>query len=417
MYTSVHKISQTPLPRYIYPRLFARIRGFFSAIYSSPHSSLRLRGFFTLVLLCLVCRSASAVDQVTYRRDGKTAEVTGRLLVKTDDGVLLILARDGVISAIEPNDLIKHVSNDEKFASFSRDETAKRILAGLPQGFRMHSTAHYLICYDTSTAYAQWCGALFERLYSAFTNYWSRQGFDLAKPEFPLVAVLFADRAAYLKHSRAELGDGNTAIGYYSIITNRMTMYDLTGVEANSRGRGRVNTAAQINQILAQPDAERTVATVVHEATHQIAFNCGLHARLSDCPLWFCEGIAVYFETPDLSSAKGWRGIGAVNESRLEQFQQYLPSRPPNSLETLIRDDTRFHEAKQILDAYGEAWALTYFLLRQHPKEYVRYLAMLSKKTPLIHDGPEKRLQQFREVFGDLSRLDTEFLRYMNKMR
>jgi len=56
-----------------------------------------------------------------------------------------------------------------------------------------------------------------------------------------------------------------------------------------------VSTGAQIKQILAQPDALQTVSTIVHEATHQIAFNCGLHTRLSDCPVWFSEGIAMYF--------------------------------------------------------------------------------------------------------------------------
>ena len=176
-------------------------------------------------------------------------------------------------------------------------------------------------------------------------------------------------------------------------------------------------TAAQINQILAQPAALQTVATIVHEATHQIAFNCGLHARLSDCPLWFSEGIAMYFETPDLRSAKGWSGIGAVNSPRLERFLEYLERRPANSLETLLRDDTRFRDPKQALDAYAEAWALTYFLMYQHPKEYIAYLAMLSKKKPLLEDGPEKRLDEFRRVFGELKPLDVEFLVYMSRLR
>ena len=63
---------------------------------------------------------------------------------------------------------------------------------------------------------------------------------------------------------------------------------------------------------MAQPEALRTVSTIVHEATHQIAFNCGLHTRLSDCPRWFSEGIAMYFETPDLRSAKGWNRASAT---------------------------------------------------------------------------------------------------------
>ena len=141
-----------------------------------------------------------------------------------------------------------------------------------------------------------------------------------------------------------------------------------------------------------------TVATIVHEATHQIAFNCGLHTRYSDCPMWFSEGIAVYFETPDLHSPKGWSGIGAVNRPRLAQFQQYLRSRPHDSLRTLISNDKRFRDPKQALDAYAEAWALTYFLLQQHRKQYVEYLRMLSAKKPLLEDGPEKRLAQFQQL-------------------
>ena len=64
---------------------------------------------------------------------------------------------------------------------------------------------------------------------------------------------------------------------------------------------------------------------------------------------------------------KGWRGIGAVNEPRLERFQQYLSARPADSLETLIRDDRRFRDARQNIDAYAEAWALTYFLINKRP--------------------------------------------------
>ena len=69
------------------------------------------------------------------------------------------------------------------------------------------------------------------------------------------------------------------------------------------------------------------------------------------------------------------------------------------------------------MDAYAEAWALTYFLINKHPKAYVAYLAMLSKKKPLVEDGPEKRLDQFRQIFGELRPLDAEFLRYMARFR
>ena len=254
----------------------------------------------------------------------------------------------------------------------------------------------------------------FERLYAAFRNYWTRQGFELAKPEFPLVAVVFADQQSYKDFAHGELGDAaGSIIGYFSMATNRMTMYDLT---ESSRGVG-MGTSEQINRMFARPNLALTVATVVHEATHQIAFNCGLHTRYSDCPMWFSEGIAVYFETPDLHNAKGWSGIGGVNRMRLNQFRQYLGTRGPDSLRTLVANDKRFRDPKQAADAYGEAWALTYFLIRRHSKQYVEYLRALSAKKPLLEDGPEKRIALFERCFGDLKKLDTEFVRSMAQVR
>ena len=356
------------------------------------------------------------MDQVTLRRDGKALEATGRVLLTGQDGGLVLLARDGRMWLIPPEEQVEHVSDAEPFAPLTRDEMTQRILAELPRGFRVHSTAHYLIFYDTPPVYAQWCGSLFERLYRAFNNFWRHKGFELTEPEFPLVAIVFADKSSYLTFSRPELGEAaDSVIGYFGLLSNRMTMYDLTGLELH--GRGRIGSTAQINRILAQPEALRTVSTIVHEATHQIAFNCGLHMRLSDCPRWFSEGVAMYFESPDLGSAKGWKGIGNVNWPRLRRFQRYRAVRPANSLETLIRDDKRFTDSQHALDAYAEAWALTYFLMKQHQKEYVAYLRTLSAKKPLLQDGPERRIDEFRQAFGELAELNAEFLRYMGRTR
>ena len=259
---------------------------------------------------------------------------------------------------------------------------------------------------------------MFERLYKAFTNFWSRKGFELHEPEFPLVALVFADHESYSNFSSKELGEAAPSIiGFYSLQTNRMTMYDLTGVEALRDANDRRGTPAQINQMLARPAAERTVATIIHEATHQIAFNCGLQTRYADIPLWVSEGIAIYFETPDLNSSKGWRTVGAVSQVRLAGFREYLNrGRPDDSLATLISNDERLRDPRRAGDAYAEAWALNYFLIRQHPKQYLAYIEMLSEKQPLLWDDAQTRLQEFQQAFGNLQQLDAEFLRHMSKV-
>jgi hypothetical protein len=375
--------------------------------------------FFCLLTVLALRGTSYAVEHVTMRHDGREQTVSGQIVVTAEDGGLLLLARDGTLWAIEPDDIISKRSDAEPFVPLTRDELTSHLLGELPAGFETYSTRHYVICHNTSRAYAAWCGALFERLYMAFTNFWTRKGMDLHDPEFPLVAVVFNSKASYVDHTQDELRDATGAIaGYYSLRNNRVMMYDLTGIESLRLAGARRHTAVQINRVLARPEAEQVVATIIHEATHQIAFNSGLQTRFADIPLWVSEGLAVYFETPDLKSSKGWRNIGAVNRSRLERFRQYLRERPPTSLKSLIADDSRLRNPRSALTAYAEAWALNYYLIQKHPRQYVDYLKMLAEKKPLLWDEPEARMREFQAAFGDdLGRLDADFLRQVQKIR
>ena len=60
-------------------------------------------------------------------------------------------------------------------------------------------------------------------------------------------------------------------------------------------------------------DWSETERTIVHEAVHQLAYNSTLQRRMADNPYWVSEGLATYFESPDLNSLRGWRNIGAIN--------------------------------------------------------------------------------------------------------
>ncbi|MBN1589481.1 MAG: DUF1570 domain-containing protein [Pirellulales bacterium] len=371
----------------------------------------------SLVVCFAAAGPASALDHVVFEHEGHRRQVDGRIVVEAKDGGLLLMARDGVLWTVPPEENISRTSDDEPFVPLTHQELAVRLLGELPPGFTSHQTVHYLVLHNSSRTYARWCGALFERLYMAFSNYWKRKGFALPEPEFPLVAVVFADRASYERFAQSELGQAaGSILGYYNLQTNRMTMCDLTGVSAATPGQ-RIRSAAWINEILSRPESLMMVATIVHEATHQIAYNRGMHARFGDCPLWFSEGLAVYFESPDLSSDKGWRGIGEVNHMRLARFAQYSRRRPGNSLATLISKDDRFRNSATAMDAYAEAWALTYFLIRKRSGDYLKYLTQISQKKPFVWDSPETRLNEFQAVFGDLEELDREFLRYMQRVR
>ena len=97
---------------------------------------------------------------------------------------------------------------------------------------------------------------------------------------------------------------------------------------------------------------------------------------------------------------------------------QYLPHRPEDSLESLLVNDNRFRKTSTAQDAYGEAWALCYFLLNRYPKQFNRYLELMNKKVRLGEDLPEQRIADFRSAFGDdLSKLDNQFKRFISTLR
>src|SRR4051812_40417576 len=364
----------------------------------------------------------NAAESVTFLLKGKKQTVRGRTVVDAADGGVLFEGVDGVLWLIERNELQGREKLAKPFKPLAPVELSEQILAELPAGFRTYTTPHYVVCYNTSRAYAQWTGSLLERLFKAFTNYWQHQGFDLHEPEFPLGVVVFADRSSYDQASHEDLpaGPGNI-VGFYSLGSNRVNMFDLTGSEVVSKQTGaaanRRGSMREINQMLSQPAATPLVATVVHEATHQIAFNCGMQTRFADIPLWLCEGMAVYFEAPDLASRSGWQGIGRVNYPRLEKFRANLASWHDGSIEEMLRDSKRFRDPRTALDAYADAWALNYYLIKYQPKAYTAFLKDLAEKRPLIDDDPKHRLTEFRKHFGDPRRLEQDFLKQMSRVK
>ncbi|MFP6673371.1 MAG: DUF1570 domain-containing protein [Pirellulaceae bacterium] len=378
--------------------------------------------FLTCLLLSAVLeplQPIAASEQLTVKQNGKLTRLTGEILVEAQDGGLLFVARDGALWIVQPEQLQQRKRLAQEALPWSQTEMSSQLVKEMPAGFRIHKTAHFLICYNTSKAYAQWCGALYERLYRAFYGYWKSAGITLHEPRYPLVAMVFENRQTYLEYSRLDLGSAATAaIGYYNIRTNRTIAYDLTGVEQLKGGPQRFSSASHINRVLSQPAAERTVATVVHEATHQLAYNSGLQQRYADNPFWVSEGMAIFFETPDLKSTKGWRTLGGVNRVNLFNFRKYLRQRPGDSLQTLLSTDQRFRDPALAASAYAEAWALNYFLLRTRKDQYVTFLRKLAAQSPLTPVDEVRRLSEFKAAFGgDLQKFDTEFIRYMSRIR
>ena len=372
-------------------------------------------GLFLALVLCFNC--GIIADEVTLSRNGKESKLSGKVLEEAQNGEKLFQTRDGRIWELDPEEIVEIAKSADEIKPMSKLEVGRQLRDEMGEGFRIHETRDFVLVYNTEENYARWIGGLYNRLSRGFCNYWKgKNGFKLAKKtKFPLPVLIFKSQLEYRQYMKRDLGMVNPAmLAYYNIETNRVAMFDLTADKF--QGNGKLDNR-KIAKVLNNPRAIPMVATVIHEGTHQLMFNYGMQVRYSDTPLWINEGLAMYFETPDLSSERGWRKIGQINFLRYQPFLQYLQRRPDDSLRKMIQDDSVFR-GDAAADNYCQAWAFNYFLLEKHKKNFAKYLKHMSQKPVLRFDTPEQRVEEFEEILEvDLASLDREFVRYMLQNR
>lgn len=356
-------------------------------------------------------------DRLKLKDKGAEVDLIGDILIEGQNGSLYFQQNNGRIWFVEPEQIIEREDSSIDAIPATFEQMEAQLLDELPEGFRIYKTKHYLIAYQTELAYAKWLAQLYEhRLYGVFEVFWQRRKkFDLNEPKFPLVALVFKSREEYQRYMDRDLGPGQDMVAYYNFQSNRVTMYDLT---LGGRRPGEKISNRRIDEVLRSPAAIYQVATIIHEATHQLTFNRGIQTRFADTPLWLNEGLAMFFEAPDVRSNRGWRRAGLVFDQRLARFRNSLRSRPANAIEILITDDDRLRDPKTALDGYAEAWAFNHFLLNRRSKQFVKYLQTLSKKEPLSTADAQQRIAEFKQYLGnDLGKLEKDFLKYIKALR
>jgi Protein of unknown function (DUF1570) len=379
-------------------------------------------GFERLLPFCLVlfyCSSARAMTADTFIYDTPDGRQTvdGQLVTRSD-AELLFIGRDGRMHLVNVNRVVELKEAPKKPRPFTKEEMIVELRREFGGGFRVFTTNRYVICYNCDSEFAKSCGTLFERLHRAFTNYFSKAGFEIKPSDYPLVAVVFGEERDFLAYATRELGEdmARNVIGYYSFLTNRIVLYDLQA-HAARKGLGNVGFKPQPGRRGIEGLAAANIATVVHEATHQLAYNSGFHQRFSDNPLWLAEGMAMFVEAP--RQAPNWDRIGEVNKPRLDLFRKRHFANDPVrvDIQSLIQSDELLRNKDTALDAYADCWALTFYLIRTHREQFFQYLKNLGKKLPLDQDQPDQRLADFRAAFGDdIGQLEEDFLRYMRAL-
>lgn len=342
-------------------------------------------------------------------KPGDTVEGTIRGLKL--DGVVLgcnplqaqILGRDGRLWLLAPNQTSELTKTGMPFRPYSSLVMRDALQREIGRDYEVSGAGQFSVTYLLIHPQGQrdkWIEHL-DELYRAFVHYFSIRGFKLNSPPFPLVGFVCKDRKEFERLASTQMGlptgkGGKGVVGYYSQMSNRITLYDMGDHGGNWT---------------------QNASVLIHEATHQTAFNTGIHNRYSPPPVWVAEGLATMFEAPGVYDSQNHPGVAdRVNRSRLHDFKRSVERRhTPKVISSIIATDELFRLNPAA--AYAEAWALTYYLVETQPRQYAEYLKRTASH-PLFHRSTAaERTADFTAVFGsDWPMIEARFRHFMAEL-
>jgi hypothetical protein len=409
-----------------------------SAVLSQPQrNSLRpWIWLFVPVMCCLVCSPVFAGSALIRVSDGTTTH-EGKI-VGLSRTTCSLMDRQGQLTHLSVGTLHDFQKVSARYEPFPVTTFREQLRKEFSGKYEVVGTTHYLVCAPSGLAsrYAQ----LFETIFRDVEQFYRVRGFKVQAPEVPLVAVVFGSQQEFAAYCvQDQVTPSATLMGYYSLRTNRVALFDDTNLvsakEGTARQSQRHKTAssslmsglplhpvpiseAHTPIVATAAVSGETANTIIHETTHQVGYNIGVHSRLGGTPIWIVEGLATVLEPSGMREKTGRQlQQGRINQERARWFaKRHRPGRSMGSLAKLVAADDYFF--RQTLNSYSEAWSFTFFLLENpsRRRDLVTYLQILGSRDPLQQYTSKDRLEDFQKAFGDISRIEVEFIRYMDRL-
>ncbi|HUY32421.1 MAG TPA: DUF1570 domain-containing protein [Pirellulales bacterium] len=325
-------------------------------------------------------------------------------------------------------------------SSKQQDELKKFV--NRPQ-MKIDTSKHFVLMYDTPDKaekgrkpHHKQRIELLEKVYESFMLTFFSRGVPLELPKEKLKVVLFNQHQDYLDFSvRLDpflinaagfyMHEPNTSFFFvqgtnkiYDEIAKMLKPIHEAAEEAKKKKGGKdiIRLSKTLDVLLNIAKEGQDIEVVSHECTHQLAANTGLFPRNVRIPRWVHEGLAAYFESP---SDGAWSGVGAVNEQRIMFYRALESDREHSNIDFIVGDQI-FDYAGSIgafLHGYGQAWALTHFLIEKHLDEFIRYYRELGEMPPDVRLNPQLLNTLFEKVFTNKAALDIEWRGYMRGLK
>jgi hypothetical protein len=351
---------------------------------------------FAALVACAAPLWAADPSRWTLQLDVGSTRIEGTPLHWSSSQVQL-LTREGRLWSFNPNEAKAYRKLSSTFQSYSPSDLRERLSRELGKSFEVSNTGHFLVANPRGQRDV-W-STRFEKLYNGFKYYFSVRGFNISEPEFPLVAIIWSNQDEFLRYATsdgAKIGPGT--LGYYSSKSNRITLFDTSN--------GSDGDAWQQN-----------ADTIIHEATHQTAFNTGVHRRFAETPRWVVEGLAMMFEARGVYDSRRYSTQKErYNAGRLAQFKQMAPERRSAALQALVSSDRMFDSDVQA--AYACSWVLSFYLVENQPQKYSKYLKKLAERAPFEAYPAAARTADFASTFEpNFTVLEKRLTKFINDLK
>ena len=346
---------------------------------------------FVLAAVLFVPRIITA-DTLTVREDDGNVVTIDAKWVGERKGVVALERMDGRIELVPQMQILKREVNESP-TPISCEEIRNRLATEFgEETFRSHIEEPFVIGLvlseplpKSSEPMAATClkkGAAFmKKVEKYFADFSSEMKIKIEPSRHPRVLIIFETDDDFMKFAHDDTGgrglSAGSMLGYYNGLSNRLVI--------------RMSEC-------------HSMATPLHEAIHQQAFNRGLMKRLAPVPAWFSEGIATGFEVENGDKIAG--GPFRINK----RYARTAMRSQSVNWDNVVTDNKAFHGDVLAGEAYAHAWSMHWFLVTKYRKQYLEYLQLISEKQTLQLDPPEAAKQEFEQVMGKpVTKLQAEF--------
>lgn len=335
-----------------------------------------------------LAKQSSGVVTIKMKHEGKNFYGTP---LAFDGKSVALLRWDGRVTKLPAKRETQFDIIDRNFLPYTHEELKERLEKEFGSRYVVSTTEHYVVVHPQGKA-AIWAQP-FEKLHLSFVHWCEDNGLNPVEPRFPMVAVVLRSRRDFDLFMKNDIKIANRAIqGFYNHRSNRMVMFDPSS-------KLRVDDQTWLYR---DP-------TIVHEATHQSAFNTEIQNRFSPPSIWMAEGLAMLFETPGFSRSRQFtKAEHRVNKKRLAALRKLGPRANLPARITSIVGDNRLFETKPT-EFYTLAWALTWFLAEERHGQLIKYMKKDASRQAYAVRSQIDELKLFSQSFGnDMNQLERE---------